>query len=411
MAVAAIAVMVSRSSCEASLLTKINQIRFWRFPAAACICALAAMAAIILNRTLDETGLAMTLLTGVIVSAATLGAYPAYFAAILTFIFYNYYLVEPRFTFQMTSPEDYFVLAFFLAVAVVTGGLAGRLSDQVRRSRLRARASSALFEASRRLSAAADEDVIRRHLVEHIAAAAKGQAILADGGRTWTCPDELETASIIGEDVEPPNGWQVRTIEADGISLGVAAWRTPDDERPDTERDRLIDVLIDLGAAAVLRARLSSAQADLLAASKTEQLRAALLSSISHDLRTPLAAILASATSLKTFGGQFPPDVQRDLLTTIEEEAERLNRFVANLLSMTKLESGSITLQSQPVDVGEVVNRTADRIGAYRRRAVERAGHGESIAHGDPILLEQALGNVIENAARYSPPGGPIMVR
>jgi K+-sensing histidine kinase KdpD len=362
----------------------------------------------LLYRVFDTTRLSMVFLAGVLITAVTQGAYPGYFAAVLAFAIYNVYLVEPRFTFTFASPEDVLVLAVFLGVAMLTGGLAGRLRDESQRNLIRARATGALFEASRQLSSADDEEAIRQLVVEQMAAAAKGEAAMVDGSMVWRSSRQDDPL------VAPPPelnlgepGWRVRALVADGTALGVAAWRSAEGA-PDPDSERLIQVLADLGAAAVLRARLSVGRSEIAAAARTEQLRNALLSSISHDLRTPLAAILASASSLKTFGAKFAPDVRDDLVTTIEEEAERLNRFVANLLSMTKLESGALALESQAFAPAEVANRAADRLDRLGS-AVTRNLDGAAMIEGDPILLDQALGNILENAARYGQ-GGPILV-
>lgn len=364
----------------------------------------------LLYRVFDTTRLSMVFLAGVLVAAVTQGAYPGYFAALVAFAIYNVYLVEPRFTFRFASPEDVLVLLVFLAVAMLTGGLAGRLRDEAQRNLVRARATSALFEASRQLSSADDEMAIRLLVVEQMAAAAKGEAAMIDRSMVWSFPREADALST---PPAPPNfadaGWRVRELIADGASLGVAAWRGAEGE-PDSDSERLIHVLTDLGAAAILRARQSVERAEIAAATRTEQLRNALLSSISHDLRTPLAAILASASSLKAFGAQFSPDVRDDLVTTIEEEAERLNRFVVNLLSMTKLESGALALELQSFSAAEIVNRAIDRL-ARLGREVTRSLEDEAIIKGDPILLDQALSNVLENAARYGREGSPILVR
>jgi K+-sensing histidine kinase KdpD len=385
--------------------------RLWRYPAAAGIMLLSGLASALLYGVVDFAGQAMLYLTGVLVTAVTLGAAPAYFAAVIAFVIYDYCFVEPRFTLQLATPDDFLTLAFFLGVAILTGGLAGRLRDQSRRNVLRARVTGALFDASRHLSSTTDEDAMREHLVTHIAKAAQGAAALRDGDRVWSHPAVIAPSPFADDTNASAAGWRIRPIEADGANLGLVAWRSAADERDDPERDRLIDVLIDLGAAAIARARLANAQADSAAAAKTEQLRTALLASISHDLRTPLAAILASATSLKSFGPQLSQDVREDLVSTIEEEAERLNLFVANLLSMTKLESGALSLEVQGFDAAEVVNRAADRIERSRRREVRRIGAEALAAEGDPILLEQALGNVLENAARYSAADCPISIR
>ena len=360
----------------------------------------------LLYRLFDTTRLSMVFLAGVLLTAVTQGAYAGYFSALVAFAIYNVYLVEPRFTFQLSSTEDVLVLVMFLAVAMLTGGLTGRLRDEAHRNMIRARAIGALFETSRQLSSAEDEMAIRRLVVEQMAVAAKGEAMMLDQSQVWRFPTDDDATPLLTDLSE--SGWRVRELVADGAALGQAAWRSAEGE-PDADGERLIQVLADLGAAAILRARLSTERSEIAAAARTEQLRNALLSSISHDLRTPLSAILASASSLKAFGGQFSPEVQHDLVTTIEEEAERLNRFVANLLSMTKLESGALTLESQTFAAAETVNRAADRL-ARLGCAVERTIDGQPLIQGDPILLDQILTNVLENAARYGRDGGPIRV-
>jgi two-component system sensor histidine kinase KdpD len=155
---------------------------------------------------------------------------------------------------------------------------------------------------------------------------------------------------------------------------------------------------------------LAVAKADADARSRTDDLRNALLSSISHDLRTPLAAVLASASSLQEFGDQFDAKTRSDLIATIQEETERLNAFVTNLLNMTRLESGALDVDSEAFDLAEVVDRTRRRFERLRgkRRIVCALGDGAGVAMGDPVLFEVALGNVLENAVRYSPDGGTI---
>src|SRR6185312_12952289 len=146
------------------------------------------------------------------------------------------------------------------------------------------------------------------------------------------------------------------------------------------------------------------------ARARTEDLRNSLLSSISHDLRTPLAAVLASATSLLEFGDQFDGKTRHDLTATIQEEAERLNAFVTNLLNMTRLESGALDTERAAFDLAEVIDRTRRRFERLRggRAITCELGDGAGVAMGDPVLLEVALANVLENAVRYSPDGTTI---
>ncbi|MCX7588971.1 sensor histidine kinase, partial [Phenylobacterium sp. 58.2.17] len=207
------------------------------------------------------------------------------------------------------------------------------------------------------------------------------------------------------------DAWRLRPLRADGQALGLAAWRSTGRLHADDD-ERLVDVLVDMAAAAIARSRLSGAQAEIQARERTDQLRHALLSSISHDLRTPLAAILASASSLREFGDRFDAAVRDDLTLTIQEEAERLNLFVGNLLNMTKLEAGALSIEPVSFGMSEVVGRVVQRLGkrAGDRELVAGAGGGDLAALGDPILAEQALANVVENAVRFSPNGARIDV-
>jgi two-component system sensor histidine kinase KdpD len=188
----------------------------------------------------------------------------------------------------------------------------------------------------------------------------------------------------------------------------VAGWRA--EPAPGPEEEDLLQILADAGAAAKARAQLAVGKADAEARARTEDLRNALLSSISHDLRTPLAAVLASATSLQEFGDKFDAKTRHDLTATIQEEAERLNAFVTNLLNMTRLESGALDADSAAFDLAEVVDRTRRRFERLRgRREIRCAlGEGAGVAVGDPVLFEVALANVLENAIRYTPDGGAI---
>ncbi len=208
--------------------------------------------------------------------------------------------------------------------------------------------------------------------------------------------------------------WRRREVQADGIEFGQLAWR-PTGASPEAmvEDERLIDVLIDLGAAAIRRAQLTAAQSEVQAFAKTEQLRTALLSSISHDLRTPLSAILVSASSLHDYGDRFEPKVRTDLALTIREESRRLNRYVENLLNITKLESGALAIGQVAVDLADVVGEVGE---LYERRnstrKVGREIESEGLfVTGDQVLLEQALGNIVENALRFAPEGSTVVLR
>jgi two-component system sensor histidine kinase KdpD len=189
-----------------------------------------------------------------------------------------------------------------------------------------------------------------------------------------------------------------------------------DNDRPGPlltpDQRRLLDALSDQSALAIERIDLAQDvdRAKLLA--ETERLRSALLTSISHDLRTPLASILGSATSLRRYRATLDAEAQDELIGTVQEEAERLNRFIGNLLDMTRLESGAIEPKQDSVDLGDVVGS------ALRRAAKILAPHTVTLdlerdlpmLRLDPVLLEQVLFNLLDNAAKYAPPDSEIRI-
>jgi two-component system, OmpR family, sensor histidine kinase KdpD len=178
------------------------------------------------------------------------------------------------------------------------------------------------------------------------------------------------------------------------------------------DQRRLLDALTDQAALAIERHRLAQDIEKARVAAATEQLRGALLTSISHDLRTPLACILGSATSLKNFRRTLGDAAQDELLATIQEEAERLNRFIANLLDMTRLEAGAVRPRAEIVDLGDLVGSALDRarkVLAGHRVAVDCA-RDLPMLKLDPVLFEQVLFNLLDNAAKYAPVGTPIQL-
>jgi two-component system sensor histidine kinase KdpD len=397
-----------------------------RYLYAAAVVAAGTLLAELLYRTFGVTRLSPVFLGAVLLAALQLGRGPGLFSAVLAFLVYNFYLVEPRFTFQFAS-DDLLTLALFLAVALVTGSLAGRVRDEVLQRRTRERTLSTLFDASRLMSATESEAVLRNRIAEAVATAAGSYAaVVGDDGslHTYGSVDGSPTPEdLVREVAQPvlsrPAGttrrtglWRVRSLRADENSFGAVVWRAPENARRGAEAEGLISVLVDLGGAAVARARLSAAKAELEGVTRAEQLRTALLSSVSHDFRTPLAAIMASASSLLEYGNKLEPAVRRDLLENIQEEAERLNRFVANLLNMTRLESGALDVRTEPVPVRETIDRVLRRL--ERRCGARKLTHlvttPDLVAEADPVLLEQALTNIAENAIHYTPDGSEVTV-
>ena len=405
-------------------LASLTPRNLWRYGAAFVIVALSTGAAEAFYRITQVSRVSAIFLAGVLIAAFWLGSGPAYFAAGLAFLAYNFYLIEPRNAVNLGAFEAGLTLALFFAVAMLTGSLTGRVRDQAAKAQARARTTQTLFDASRDFSAIPDEPFIRERLVHHLAAAARGSALVFSGAEVFASPASVvppgdltrQALAFAAEDGSGEvkttfiEGWALRPLYADGAALGVAAWRSQSGARLADEQT-LLEILADAGAAAVARARLAAAKADAEARARTEELRNALLSSISHDLRTPLAAIMASASSLQEFGDGFDAATRRDLTATIQEESVRMNAFVANLLNMTKLEAGALAVQRTRFDIGEVVDRTLRRQQLVHKRTILEATPCPDLeASGDPVLFEQALGNIVENAIRYSPVGSTVRI-
>lgn len=387
-----------------------------RYGAAAIICSLGWGTAELLQEATDSSRIGIAFQVAVLVTSYLLGSGPGYFAAVICSIPYQFYISRAQQShWGSYSAEDVMVLGSFPVLALLIGNLTGRVRDEAKRAKGRARATDLLFEATREFSASDEVDVIRSRLADHLAAGARGRAfvssddVLCSAGGDPPAKSVLEATYLLlseaGEAMtSEADGWRLRILAGGGVAGWMA---TP---QPSSDEETLLQILADAGAAAMVRARLAAAKAEAEARARTEDLRNSLLSSISHDLRTPLAAVLASASSLQEFGDQFDSQTRQDLTNTIQEEAQRLNTFVTNLLNMTRLEAGALTVQSAAFDLAEVVERVR------RRFARVQGAHsiscslekGAETAMGDPVLFEVALANVVENAVRYSSDGAAI---
>lgn len=374
--------------------------------------------------------LAMLFLLAVLASALGFGLGPALFAALLAAVSYNFFFLEPRLTLSIAHPADILTFMVFFAVALATGGLAGRVRDEARTTARRARTVSLLLEASRRLSAAASLDDAAEILAEQAAMASGSSAIvlLPDGENmrlaagppgltdlaapTWLAARQAwETGEIPGRGGarRADTGWSLRPLSGPHGRVGIIGFRGADPDL-DPDQEGLLVALLHQGAAALERASLASASAENEALRRADHLRSALLNSISHDFRTPLSTVLGSSTTLLEFEASLTPSVRRDLLQSIAEEARRLNRYVGDLLDMSRLEGGALKPRQEPTDVRQVLTSTLTRldeqIGA--RRVVHDFARQVSQVSADATLLGQAVLNILENAIAYSPDGSAI---
>lgn len=396
---------------------------FLRYAGAVAIVVLTCAAADIFSRLTGTARLTSIFLSCVLVVAFYLGRGPGYLAAVLA-LFAHLYMVDPPYHFRLGSLDEFNGLSLFLAASTLTCLLAGKIREAAAAARSRIMTSDALLAATREFSGTADEGYIRERLASRLCGLSGGDALVREGlrldvaGEAGVDAEALRLATLVERGVQPGGAqttregdWTFRPLTAGDQRFGVAGWRLPRGRALSREAEAALELLTDTGAAAIARARLTAAKAEAETRARTEDLRNALLSSISHDLRTPLSAIIASAGSLTRFADKFDVETRRDLAATIEEEAERLDAFVSNLLQMTRLQSGAVPLKQVSFGAPEIIRRVLERKGANRGPLFTFESEPRlPDALGDPTLFEQAFGNVVENALRYAASGGEIVV-
>jgi two-component system, OmpR family, sensor histidine kinase KdpD len=399
------------------------------------IVAVAVGVGMVLQQSLRPASISLVFLTGILISAVRFGLFPSLFACGVSVLAYNFFFLPPVYTFTIADPENVVALFFFLVVAVLASNVAGRARNQLVAARARARTNEELFGFSRKLAAIGSLDDLLWATVYQIAHMLKlhvvilmpsvqgievkagyppedelDQADLAAARWTW----EHSRAAGRGADTLPGAKRLFLPLKTGGGPIGVLGIDR-DEPGPLLTPDarRLLDALADQAAIAIERITLTADIASARMTAETERLRSALLTSISHDLRTPLASIIGALTSLRGFGDSYDGAVRAELMATIETEAERLNRFIGNLLDMTRLESGAIELKPAMVDVGEIVGtalQRARRFLADHRVDVDLAADLPMVRL-DYLLFEQVLFNLLDNAAKYAPAGTLITVR
>ncbi len=386
-----------------------------------------------LELALDLPDAEMLFLLAVMVSSR-FGRGPSLLAAALAVAAFDFFFVEPRFTFAVADARYMLTFAMLFGVGVVLSTLMLRVRRQEADAVRREERTRALFALSRDLGGARDLDEIAAYGARHAADAFGGEvhvllpdargalaslASLPDGAAlesgdlsvaAWT----LERGQPAGAGTETLPGAKVVCfpLAASGRPVGVLALALPSSAALTAEQRAFVGTLGRQIALAVERAKLAEEARHAALTAKTEELRSALLSSVSHDLRTPLAAITGAATTLRD-DPALATATRAELTASICDEAERLERLLSNLLDMTRLESGELTLKREwlPIEepIGGALVRLEKKLGL---RTVTTTIAGEvPLLHGDPVLMEQLLYNLLENATKYTPPDSPIEIR
>ena len=407
----------------------------WPYAVALAAVGAALGIALALQPMLGVENADLVLLTAVVAVAVRFGLGPSLAAVVAASLAYNFFFLPPLYTFTIADPTNVAAFCLFTLVAVLVSNLAARTRQEAVVSRARAAASERLYGFSRKLAGCGTLDDVLWATAYQIAASLDVRVVLllpeagAIAVRAGYPPeDTLDAADLAaatwafdndraagrGADTLPGAKRLFLPMRTGRGTLGVIGL---DADRPgpilSPESRRLVDALTDQGSLAIERVRLVEDLDRAERAAETDRLRQALLTSISHDLRTPLAAVLGAATTLRDLDDALDGPAKADLLATIIAESERLNRFIANLLDMTRLEAGAVVPNVALHDLTEIADTALRRLEAILsgHRVVVEIAPGLPALRLDPVLFEQVLVNLLDNAGKYAPEGSTIRLR
>jgi two-component system sensor histidine kinase KdpD len=370
---------------------------------------------------------ALLYLLPVMMAASLFGLRAGLFAGVMSSLAYNFFFLQPTGTLTINNPENVVTIVVLLSVAFVTSQFAARVRDQADLASSSARQNAALAGFSRQLTTIANDEELMQAICAELSRLFDSRACVLmpspDGPKlraAFPPEDKLDhieraaaqwvmdkgTPAGRGSDTLTASDWLFYPMQTARGVLGVAGLAR-DDGRDPVRADQvpLLLSLIDQAALVLERMQLEEEMRDVVQLKERDRLRAALLSSVSHDLRTPLTAILAAASEMRTANSSA-------LIDTVEGEARRLNRFVANLLDMARVEAGALKLKIEPTDLTDAV---ASAVQDTRRTLEGHAIRLEvspdlPLVRVDAQLFHHILINLLDNAGRYAEPGTPIAI-
>ena len=376
---------------------------------------------------LEATNLVMVYLLIVVIAAVYLGRGPAILASILGVLTFDFFFVLPYFTFAVSDTQYVITFIALFLVGMVISQLTVRASEQAEAAQQRESETAELYDLSRDLAAAAELDVILHILIKHCEQTFDREIVvlLPEGNRLVSrlastglelSDEETAVADWVYRRGEPA-GRHTNTLPAAQLRylplktaqgvvgvLGVGKPGTAERDLTPAQR-RLMEAFANQAAQAIERVKLAEEARQIKLLQAAEKLQNALLNSISHDLRTPLVSITGALTSLDEQSDSLDEENRKSLIVTAREEADRLNRLVGNLLSMTRIESGAIKLHIEPGDIQDVIGTALEQLGqrVANRKVPVKIPLDFPLVPIDFTLMVQVLVNVLENAVKYSP--------
>ena len=379
----------------------------------------------------SPVNLVMLYLAAVVIAAVYLGRGPAILTATLSVLVFDFFFVQPRFSFAVSDTEYLLTFSGLFIVGLVVSTLTARSQEQAEAARRREVQAVALYELSRDLASASALDDILQVVIRHVNETFSREAVIllpvgnelqprASSADFVQDENELAVAAWAfkqgqpagrGTDTLPAATVRYMPLKTARGVVGVLGVRPVDPSAYlAPEQRRLFEAFASQAALAIERAELAEQARQAQLSQAAEELQRALLNSISHDLRTPLVSITGTLTDLEENGTDLDEATRRSLIAMAREEAERLNRLVGNLLEMTRIEAGALRATEEPCDIQEVISAALDRLGSRLEGRPVTVEAPSVLAPMDFVLMIQVLFNLLDNALKYSPSGTPIDV-
>lgn len=361
---------------------------------------------LLIDPPLDQVTIGLAYLLGVVAIAASAGYGPGLLTALLSFTAFNFFFLPPRFSLHIANSQGLFQLATFLGVALIAGALAAYAHAQAEASRRSGAETIALYELSQRISAEVELDRILPAIATTTSELLSSPSVVvllydANGHLSERARTGTESATHAIQHVFIRDG---------AIVLGDLRVAERQNHRFDQHEQRLLDAIAAQVRLAIDRARLAQQAAHSQALAESDQLKSALLSSVSHDLRTPLATIKGASLTLLANDLQLDEATSSTLLHTIDAETDRLNRIIGNWLAIARIAAGTLRFERDWQSMAELVGAATAR-NAWAALTLHIAVPDDlPLVWANAALVDQVITNLLENAARYTPPGGAIHV-